>query len=73
MPRDRSAEEVRVTLTEMAFRNEMSAVVLELAVRELPPVLSASVQNVIDLLQADAAKLRSLAERTQAGDIAVLQ
>lgn len=73
MPRNRSTEEVRVTLTEMAFRNEMSAVVLELAARELPPVLSASVQDVIELLQADAAKLRTLAERTQDGGIAVLQ
>lgn len=73
MPWDRSTEEVRVTFTEMAFRNEMSAVVLELAARELPPGLSASVQDVIELLKADAAKLRTLAERTQAGGIAVLQ
>jgi len=73
MPLDRSTQELRVTLTELAFRNEASAVVLELAALELPPGVAGSVQEVIELLRADAAKLRTLAERTQAGGIAVLQ
>ncbi|MFV3305785.1 hypothetical protein ACNFBT_10945 [Pseudomonas sp. NY15181] len=73
MPQDRATQELRVTLTELAFRNEASAVVLEQAALELPPGLSAGVQSVIELLRADAAKLRTLAERTQDGGIAVLQ
>lgn len=73
MPLDRATQELRVTLTELAFRNESAAVVLEQAVRELPPWLAGGVQEVIDLLKADAAKLRTLAERTQDGGIAVLQ
>lgn len=73
MLRDRSSEEVRVTMVEMAFQHEAQAVVLERAVLELPPGLSGEVAGVVELLRSQAATLRALAERVQDGGIAVLQ
>ncbi len=73
MPRDRSTEEVRVTLAELSFQDESAALVLERAALELPDRLSGEVTEVIELLRKQAATLRSLAERVQEGGIAVLQ
>ncbi|MFS2122625.1 hypothetical protein [Pseudomonas sp. Pseusp97] len=73
MSLDRASQELRVTLAELSFRNEASATVLELAALELPPGQADKVREVIKLLRADAGKIRILAERTQAGQIAVLQ
>lgn len=73
MPLDRSSQELRVTLAELAFQSEASAVVLERAALELPSGLSGEVSEVIELMRAHAATLRSLAERVQSGRIESLQ
>lgn len=73
MLRDRSSEEVRVTMVEMAFQHEAQALVLERAALELPPGLSADVVGVIDLLRRQAATLRTLSERVRDGGIVGLQ
>ncbi|MDH1074561.1 hypothetical protein N5C93_17095 [Pseudomonas nitroreducens] len=73
MLRDRSSEEVRVTMVEMAFQHEAQAVVLERAALELPAGLSSEVTEVVELLRRQAATLRGLAARVQDGGIAVLQ
>ncbi|MDH1011635.1 hypothetical protein N5C80_23140 [Pseudomonas nicosulfuronedens] len=73
MSRNRSTEEVRVTLAELSFQNEAAAVVLERAALELPSGLGCEVTEVIELLRRHAVSLRSLAERVQDGGIAALQ
>lgn len=73
MPRDRSTEELRVTMVEMAFQHEMQVVLLTRAATELPPGLAGDVTMVVDLLRKQAATLRALAERVEDGGIAVLQ
>lgn len=73
MSRDRSTEEVRVTLAELSFQNEAAAAVLERAALELPAGLSGEVAEVVELLRKHAATLRSLAERVQDGRIVALQ
>lgn len=73
MPRDRLTEQVRVTLAELSFQGEAASLVLERAALELPDRLSGEVCEVIKLLRRQATTLRSMAERVQEGDIAVLQ
>lgn len=72
MPKDRLTEQVRVTLAELTFQDESAALVLERAALELPDRLSGEVTEVIELLRRQAVTLRSLAERVQEGDIAVM-
>lgn len=73
MPLDLSSQELKNTLTELSFRTESAAVVLDRAAIELPAGLNKDVVAVIDLLRGQAATLRALAERVQDGGIAVLQ
>lgn len=68
-----ASQELHNTFTELSFRNEASATVLEQVSSELPPGLAATVQKVIDLLRAEACTLRRLADRTQGGEIEVLE
>lgn len=73
MPLDISSQELKNTLTELSFRTESAAVVLDRAALELPTALNKDVVEVIEMLRGQAATLRSLAERVQDGGIAVLQ
>ncbi|WP_395554665.1 hypothetical protein [Pseudomonas aeruginosa] len=69
MPLDRASRELHVTLTEMAFKNESAAIVLEVAALELPAGASNDVTDVIQMLRSDATTLRLLADRTQEGQM----
>lgn len=59
-------------MVEMAFQHEMQVVLLARAATELPPGLASDVTMVVDLLQKQAATLRTLAVRAEDGGIAVL-